>query len=90
MEAHLSLVSWIFSLFFGFLGFFGIFQKFFEDLEDFGKIRGKGKVLEVQGEAEVQGVSGNRFCFYFFCFFGKNILKNFMKTAKMEELPGCS
>ena len=75
MEAHLSLVSWIFLCFLDFLVFLEfsrIFQKFFEDLEDFGKIRGKGKVLEVQGEAEVQGVSGNRFCFSFFLFFGKN------------------
>lgn len=55
-------------------------------MEDFGKIRGKGKVLEVQGEAEVQGVSGNRFSFLFFVFlfvFWKKFLKNFAKIGRV-------
>ena len=69
MEAHLSLISWIFSLFLDFLEFF---QKFLKDLEDFGKIRGKGKVLEVQGRPRSKEFLEIVYVFVFFVFFCKN------------------
>jgi len=66
VEAHLSLIPWIFLVFFEF------FQKFLKDLEDFGKIRGKEKVLEVQGRPRSKEFLEIVFVFPFFCFLGKN------------------
>ena len=68
MEAHLSLVSWIFLCFLDFLEFF---QNFFEDLEDFGKNRGKGKVLEVQGRPRSREFLEIVFVFLFLFFLEK-------------------
>jgi hypothetical protein len=68
---------WIFLSFLDFL-------EFFEGFGGFWKNSRKGKGPGGPGEAEVQGVSGNCFCFSFFLFF----LEKFYENCKNGGIAG--